>query len=124
MKTNYSKFANQQPEEVVEVTEEVTEIVEEENVVDVEPAEAAVEVEEIIEEEFTVDAEPVIGVVIESVSKLNVRKSPNANAPVVCTIKPSSKVVIDEEESTLEFYKVCTEAGVEGFCMKKFIVVK
>jgi hypothetical protein len=32
--------------------------------------------------------------------------------------------MIDEKESTEEFYKVCTAAGIEGFCMKKFIAIQ
>ena len=125
MKTNYAKFSNQQPkEEVVEVNEVVTEIVEEENTVEAEPVVVEAEpVEEIVEEEF-VHPTPIMGAVKKDVSKLNVRKNPNANAPVVCTIAGGSTVVITEEESTQEFYKVCTEAGVEGYCMKKFIAVK
>ena len=53
--------------------------------------------------------------------KLNVRKVPFANGEVVCVIAKGSVVVIDEVESTTEWYKVCAENGAEGFCMKKFI---
>ena len=58
-------------------------------------------------------------------NKLNVRKQPEVNPNnIICEIAPGSEVMIDETESTEDFYKVCTEAGVEGFCMKKFIAVK
>lgn len=66
--------------------------------------------------------EPVHGVVIDC-AKLNVRELPNPDAPVVTIIKASSKVLVDETESTDDFYKVCTETGIEGYCMKKFIAV-
>lgn len=66
---------------------------------------------------------PIIGVVTDCL-KLRVRKQPNASAEVLCEIDALSEVQIEEKESTEEFYKVCTEAGVEGFCMKKFIAVK
>jgi hypothetical protein len=38
-------------------------------------------------------------------------------------IEQGAEVAINKEESTAEFYKVCTASGVEGFCMKKFITV-
>lgn len=65
----------------------------------------------------------IIGTVTDCL-KLRVRKQPNTTAEVLCEIEALSEVQIDEKESTEEFYKVCTEAGIEGFCMKKFIAVK
>lgn len=64
----------------------------------------------------------VVGVVT-GCAKLRVRKNPNPNAAVLCEVNASTEVMIDEKASTGEFYKVCTEAGIEGFCMKKFITV-
>ena len=64
--------------------------------------------------------EPVVGIVI-GCSRLNVRMKPGADAKVVCTIECDSKVMIDEENSTKNFYKICTEVGIEGYCMKQFI---
>lgn len=55
--------------------------------------------------------------------KLNVREEPSAKASVVFEIAVGSKVFIDETCSTDEFYKICTEHGVEGYCMKKFIEI-
>lgn len=63
-----------------------------------------------------------IGKVIDC-KKLRVRKSPSAIASVLCEIKADSEVTIDLQASTVEFYKVCTGAGVEGYCMKKYIAV-
>jgi hypothetical protein len=65
----------------------------------------------------------VVGVVVDC-AKLNVRAQPNPRATVVCVIPQSSEVTVDEAESTEEFYKVCTAAGAEGFCMKEFIELK
>lgn len=53
--------------------------------------------------------------------KLNVREEPSIKASVVFEIVAGSTVFIDETCSTDEFYKICTEHGVEGYCMKKFI---
>lgn len=65
----------------------------------------------------------VVGVVVEC-AKLNVRVQPNSHASIVCVIPQGSEVTIDKAESTEEFYKVCTAAGAEGFCMKEFIELK
>lgn len=65
-------------------------------------------------------SEPVVGVVVDC-PRLNVRVKPRTDADVVCIIERDSKVMIDEENSTKNFYKICTEVGIEGYCMKQFI---
>lgn len=62
--------------------------------------------------------------IVANCKKLNVRERPTVHAPVVCEIVCQTELMIDEKESTEEFYKVCTAAGVEGFCMKKFIAIQ
>lgn len=62
------------------------------------------------------------GIVIDCV-RLNVRSEPDAAAPVICTIARNTEVAIIEEESTDEFYGICTASGVEGFCMKQYIFI-
>lgn len=83
-------------------------------------------IEETVEEVVEPVVEPVVktetGVVVDCI-KLNVRETPNTQAEIVCVINASTNLVIDEAESTEEFYKVCTESGAEGFCMKKFIKI-
>ena len=111
---DYTKYANQNlSEEVVES------VVTEEPVVE-EPVVPEVEVVE--EETVTPEppAEPVYGVVTECV-KLNVRKEPDVSADVLTTILLGTEVLVDEANSTEDFYKIVTGAGVEGFCVKKFI---
>lgn len=54
-------------------------------------------------------------------AKLNVRESANASANVLAVINEGSEVVINRIKSTVDFYAVCTAAGIEGYCMKKFI---
>lgn len=63
-----------------------------------------------------------LGKVIDCV-KLNVREEPSAKAFVVFEIPVGSTVFVDETCSTDDFYKICTEHGVEGYCMKKFIEI-
>lgn len=72
--------------------------------------------------EETIAKMPKPGVVVDCL-KLNVREAPNANADVVCIINASTKFVVDEAESTDDFYAVCTESGAEGYCMKKFVKI-
>lgn len=79
------------------------------------------------DEEIVSESEPARVTITGTVSgceKLNVRKVPFASGEVVCVIAKGSIVVIDETESTDEWYKVCAENGAEGFCMKKFINVE
>lgn len=62
--------------------------------------------------------------VVTGCGKLNVRKGPSSAALIVCEIERQTEVMIDESESTEDFYKVCLASGVDGFCMKKFIEVQ
>ena len=64
----------------------------------------------------------VTGVVVNCV-KLNVRKRPEATAQIITTLDALTEVKIDKRRSTDEFYKIDTEDGVYGYCMKKFIEV-
>lgn len=66
--------------------------------------------------------EPIIGHVVRC-TKLNVRKAPDADAEILGTIPVGAEVMIDESESTADFYNVCAASGFEGFCMKQFIEV-
>lgn len=67
--------------------------------------------------------EPLIGIVIDC-KNLNVRAQPDSDADVLGTIPADSEVLIDESDSTSEFYKVCAASGLEGFCMKMYITVQ
>lgn len=66
--------------------------------------------------------EPIEGTV--NCEKLNVRSDATIDSEPVGVINRDSKVFIYEDESTEEFYKVCTATGLEGYCMKKFISVQ
>jgi hypothetical protein len=100
---NYTNYSKPQEAPVVEpeVVEEVVEVVE-------------------VKEESVTEPDEVIGVVTDCV-KLNVRKEPSKDSDVACELLLGTEVMIDIFESTDDFYKVITEAGVEGYCMKKFI---
>ena len=74
-----------------------------------------------------VESAPAISAITGTVvncGKLNVREAPTVSSAVVCEIPVNSEVAIDTDNSTDEFYKVCTEHGFEGYCMKKYIEVE
>lgn len=87
--------------------------------VDVSPS--SEEVEEVTFEEIAEEAKEKIGSV--NCAKLNVRVSPSTTALVVCVLENGSKVSITDD-SDPDFYKVYTETGAYGFCMKQFITVE
>ena len=65
--------------------------------------------------------------IVANCEKLNLRRSPLKDpdgANVITELLPGVAVVIDEDESTPNFYKVITEDGLEGYCMRQFIEVK
>lgn len=112
--TNYQSMYDNKVKHVAE--EETTPLVEATEVEVVEEVkEEVVEVKEEKKPEIT-------GVVI--CEKLNVREVPNGAK--ICEIGKDTVVVIDESESTHDWYAVrtCTNPVVEGFCMKKFISIK
>ena len=65
--------------------------------------------------------------IVANCEKLNLRRSPlkdSDGANIITELLPGVAVVIDEDESTPNFYKVITEGGLEGYCMRQFIEVK
>lgn len=79
-------------------------------------------VNETIEEVVEENRKDILGIVVDC-DKLNVRKEPSINADIVCMIDASTNLIVDYESSTDEFYKICTYAGIEGYCMKKFVKI-
>lgn len=55
---------------------------------------------------------------------LEILEEPRPDADIVCTIPFTTRVMIDESESTDDFYKVFTSIGIEGFCDKRFISIE
>ena len=109
--TQYSKFSGEEPETEVE--------------------EEAVEEEQPLEGQTTIpEVEPEVPAAeirkfgkINNCKKLNVRKLPSRDSEIISELVEGSEIMIDNNESTALFYKICTEHGIEGFCMKQFIKV-
>lgn len=74
--------------------------------------------------EVTPEETVMLNGVVTNCVRLNVRKAPSSSAEIVCTIPRGTEVVILEDESTDEFYKVYTASGVDGFCMKQYVAVE
>ena len=123
--TQYSKFSGEEPMLVNDPELEVEDTVEEK--VD-EPIEGQIVIPE-VEPEPVSDPEPSVEPEnrkfgkVSNCKKLNIRKLPSRDAEIVSELIEGSEVMIDEKESTALFYKICTEHGIEGFCMKNFIKV-
>ena len=109
--TQYSKFSGEEPETEVEeeTVEEERPIEGQTTISEVEPEVPAAEIRKFGK--------------INNCKKLNVRKLPSRDAEIISELVEGSEVMIDENESTALFYKICTEHGIEGFCMKQFIKV-
>ena len=79
--------------------------------------------EDAVVEEIEEAVEDIIGVVTDCL-KLNIRKEPNKDSDVVVIVTCLDELKIDPDASTDDWYAVCTVAGIEGFCMKKFVAVR
>lgn len=121
--TQYSKFSGEEPETEVE-----EETVEEER-----PIEGQIVIPEVESEPVFVSPMPEVEPVVEpenrkfgkvsNCKKLNIRKLPSRDSEIISELVEGSEIMIDDNESTALFYKICTEHGIEGFCMKQFIKV-
>lgn len=103
-----------------EIHEEIKAVNEEETKHEVEDA-VNVQKEEI--EAGTSKEETVTGEVINC-TRLNIRKKPDSHSEVATVVNSGTELMIYPDSSTAEWYKVYTESGVEGFCMKNFVTVK
>lgn len=112
--TNYNKMSKKRRNEPEETIQQPIEAVE-----SVEPVEAVVE-EPIAE---TPEPTTIEEGVVSGCAQMYVRSEAFVESEPVGIIKSGTKVQIFEDESTDDFYSVCTETGLAGFCMKKFISV-
>ena len=110
---NYNQYANKEettPVEEIEESIDTTETVEENEVV--------TEETEVIEDKTPDEVpKPVYGVV--NCSKLNIRRGPSIDTTSLCIVEGGSK--LDIEQFNEEWFKVLTEDGISGYCMRKFI---
>ena len=112
---NYNNYSKPTVPEVVKEAEDIE--------LDAAPIEDVVpEVDPEPEVEPAPPAEPKTGIV--TANKLNIRKLPSPTAEVAVIVDKGAKLMIDPEYETVEWVKVYTASGIEGYCMKKFVTVK
>lgn len=122
-KHNYTQYANKNKveNEVVEETviAEAPEVEVVTNMAEVTMMPEIDLVEETVET-VAVPNIPIAGTVVNC-SRLNVRAEASADADIVCVLNGKSEVEIDVDKSTRDWFYVYTAAGLEGYCMKKFV---
>lgn len=112
-KKNYNKMYDQEAvEHFEEVVEEITEMIEP-------------EVVEVVPEPEPEPVDVQLGKV-SGCAQLNVRTEPSLDAGLATDrpLKRDTEVMVYPDESTEDFYSICTESGVTGFCLKKFITIQ
>ena len=114
---NYSQYSNMNRETYNATVDETIENVVDESVT----ATVVPEVDLVTETVETVALPETVEGVVVGCSKLNVRANPDATADVVCVIDVASEININVEKSTNDWFYVCTAAGIEGYCMRKFV---
>lgn len=122
---NYSQYSNNKKKKNYnkpkqEETIDQFAVVEEVSVPEVE----SVEVKMAVETVETVALPETVTGTVSNCSKLNVRVKPAIDAEVVTVLNNDSEVVIDPARSTNVWLKIATAAGVEGYCMRKFVNAK
>lgn len=121
--TQYSKFSGEEPMLVNDLEHEVEEAVEEKVDEPIEGQTVIPEVKPVPDPEPVVEPENRKFGKVNNCKKLNVRKLPSRDAEIVSELVEGVEVMIDEKESTALFYKICTEHGIDGYCMKDYITV-
>ena len=56
--------------------------------------------------------------------RLHIFSEPNMESEIVCKVRYLTEVVVDLDNSTDKFYKVCIATGAEGFCRKDLVTLK
>jgi uncharacterized protein YgiM (DUF1202 family) len=96
----------------------------EEIVVEAELPEETQEVDELEITEEQPKEETVSVGFVDNCDRLNVRTQPDKNAQVLTIIVRNMAVQVNIEDSTDLFYKVKTQSGLTGFCVKEYITIK
>lgn len=56
--------------------------------------------------------------------RLHILAEPRLDSDVVCKVRYLTEVEIDLDNSTEDFYKICTAIGAAGYCEKDLISIK
>lgn len=121
---NYTRYSKMSGEEPMLVNDVETKVLPETNpIVD--------DILDVVNENASNEVAPEVKPIVEpeirkfgrvcGCTKLNVRSMPNRDAKILAEVVEGSEVMIDEEGSTVTFYKICTECGIDGYCVKQYI---
>lgn len=72
----------------------------------------------------TPKTEAVVYGTVANCKNLNIRKRPNQKSEIIQIIEVDSMVQVDKSKSTVDFYKVCTATGAEGYCVKQYVKIQ
>ena len=84
---------------------------------------AEVNESEEVTKEATKEADSTVVGYVSGCFKLNIREEGYPGANVVCVVPEKTALLIEVAESNDEWYKVYTETGMEGFCMKQYVTL-
>ena len=102
---------DEETKSLADVTEEVEEEI------------AEVNESEEVTKEATKEADSTVVGYVSGCFKLNIREEGYPGANVVCVVPEKTILLIEVAESNDEWYKVYTETGMEGFCMKQYVTL-
>lgn len=54
---------------------------------------------------------------------LQILETPDEDSMILGVIPMLTEVMIKQDESTEDYYKICTATSLEGYCQKKFIAL-
>lgn len=123
---NYRQMNNNRDRSPVAKVEENHEVLEVNNEETVEVATVDVVEEpavEVVEELPVIEGDGNAPLVGTTTTKLNIRSTPEVADNIVTVVNEGTVVMIDYPVADGDWFKIYTEAGVEGYCMKKFVKV-
>lgn len=121
-KHNYTQYSNKKKNNngnYKSVESSITDV--DENTIPETEVEVVPEVKMVNETVETVSLPKIVTGKVSNCAKLNVRVQPAVDADIVCILNTASEIEINVNESTAEWLKICTAAGVDGYCMRKFV---
>ena len=125
-KHNYTQYSNKKNDESKAIVKQEEFIIIDDLVSTAEVVEAidVPEIKMVVETVETVTLPKTVSGFVSDCTKLNVRVEPAIDADVVCVLNSGTEIEINVNKSTDEWFSICTAAGIEGYCMRKFVNAK
>lgn len=61
--------------------------------------------------------------VIANCLRCHIYTEPSTESRIVTSLSALADILVNDDESTDEFYKVVTESSAEGYCEKKYVAL-